>query len=131
MSREEVYNEMKETLGLVPTMFKSIPDSEINQEWQLFKTIQLEEHNIPLKELQLMGIGISSALRCRYCAYFHTENARLMGATDEEIEEAVSFAKASAGWSSYLHGVQMDFDQFKNEIDQATEHIKKEHMAEV
>jgi hypothetical protein len=34
------------------------------------------------------------------------------------------FAKSSAGWSTYVNGLQLDFGQFKDEILQACEHVR-------
>src|SRR5512137_2954206 len=124
MTRQEVYNEIEETFGLVPSMFRSIPDSSLEQEWQLFKRVQLEEGPIPNKYRELIGLAIAGVTKCRYCAFYHTEVAKLVGATDEEIEDAVHFAKSTAGWSAYVNGLQLDFDQFKDEILQACEHVR-------
>jgi AhpD family alkylhydroperoxidase len=125
MNREEIYKEMKEAFGLVPSFFKLVPDSTLEQEWGLFKAIQMEEKAIPNKYKELIGVGISAAVRCRYCSLFHTEMAKLNGATDAEIEEAVHYAKSSAGWSTYLNGMQVDYDQFKKEIHQACEYVRR------
>jgi AhpD family alkylhydroperoxidase len=67
---------------------------------------------------------VSGATRCRYCAYFHTEAARLFGATDEEIDEATLIAKHTMGWSTYLSASQYDFERFTHEVDQITAHIR-------
>jgi AhpD family alkylhydroperoxidase len=124
MSRKEVYNEIKETFGLVPSMFKAIPDSSLELEWQLFKRLHLEEGPIPNKYRELIGLAIAGVTRCHYCAFYHTEVAKLFGATDEEIEDALHFAKSSAGWSTYVNGLQIDFDKFKDETLQACEHVR-------
>jgi AhpD family alkylhydroperoxidase len=131
MNRKEVYKEMEETFGLVPTMFKSIPDSSLELEWKLYKQVQLEESAIPNKYRELIGIAISGVTKCRYCAFYHTQLAKLFGATDEEIEDALHYAKASAGWSTYVNGLQLDFEQFKEEINQACEHVRSAQAAVV
>ena len=128
MSRQEVYYEIKKMFGIVPTFFKSIPDSSLELEWQLMKTIQFDESPIPAKYRELIGLGIAAVSKCRYCAVFHTEAAKLHGATDAEIEDAVHFAKSSAGWSAYLNGMQIDFDQFKDEVHQMVEFARSAHM---
>lgn len=124
MTREEVYKDIEGMFGLVPTFFKSIPDSSLEMEWNLMKKVQFEEGPIPNKYRELLGVAISAVTKCRYCALFHTEAAKLNGASDTEIEDAVHFAKSSAGWSTYLNGLQFDFDQFKEEMRQAGEYIR-------
>jgi AhpD family alkylhydroperoxidase len=124
MNRQQVYKEMEEMLGMVPTFFKAVPDSTLVTEWQLFKSVELDEGTIPNKYRELMGIAIAGVTKCRYCAYFHTEAAKLFGATQEEIEAAVHYAKNSAGWSAYLNGLQFDFEQFKDEVQQIAKHVR-------
>ena len=124
MTRQQVYSEMKGMLGLVPTFFKAIPDSSLEMEWRLFKHLQFEDGAIPNKYRELIGIAISAVSKCHYCAYFHTESAKLYGATEAEIEHAVHYAKSSAGWSTYINGLQVDYDQFKDEIRQVAEHVR-------
>lgn len=129
MDREKVYGEMRETLGLVPSFFKLVPDSTLELEWQLFKKVQLETSVIPSKYRELIGIAISGITKCRYCALYHTELAKLNGATDAEIEDAVHFAKSSAGWSTYINGLQVDFDTFKEEVRSCCEYVRRKEAA--
>jgi predicted small metal-binding protein len=56
--------------------------------------------------------------------------AKLNGATDDEIEDAVHYAKSSAGWSAYLNGLQVDYDQFKEEVIRACEYVRSKTGAE-
>ena len=124
-TRTQIYKEMEETFGLVPSFLKTIPDSTIEQEWELFKKVQIEDGAIPNKYRELIGLGISAVSKCRYCTLFHTEMAKLFGASDQEIEEAVHYAKSSAGWSAYLNGMQVDYDQFKDELRRSGEHARE------
>ena len=128
MKRQEVYREIEQTMGLVPTMFKVLPDSSIDEEWQLFKKVQLEESAIPSKYRELIGVGVAAIMRCKYCAYYHAETAKLYGATEAEIEDAVHFAKSSAGWSTYINGMQIDYNEFKKEIDKAGTYIRRSKL---
>lgn len=124
MSKEEVLKEIEQAFGIVPTMFRVLPESTIEMEWNLMKRVQMEEGPIPNKYRELIGVAIAAISKCKYCAYFHTEMAKLNGATEEEIEDAVHFAKSSAGWSTYINGLQLNYKEFKNEIDQVTEHVR-------
>jgi AhpD family alkylhydroperoxidase len=125
MSREEIFKEIEQMFGLVPSMFKAVPESSLELEWQLFKRIQFEEGPIPNKYRELIGVAISAISKCHYCAYYHTELAKLNGATEAEIEDAVHYAKSSAGWSTYINGLQLNYEEFTGEIDSACEHVRR------
>lgn len=125
MTRQEVYHEIEDMFGLVPSMFRFVPDSSLELEWRLFKRVQFDPGPIPNKYRELIGVAIAAATKCRYCECYHTEVAKLNGATDAEIEDAVHYAKSSAGWSAYINGLQVDYDTFKDEIIQACEHVRQ------
>jgi len=128
-SRAEIYAEMTSMLGLVPTFFKSIPDSTLGLEWELIKRVQMEPGPIPNKYRELIGVGVSAATKCEYCTFFHTEMARLNGATDAEIEDALHYTKSTTGWSTYINGSQADLDLFRSEIKAVVEYIRKQSAA--
>lgn len=122
--RQAVYQEMEATLGLVPSFTKHIPDNSLRLEWELMKQVQMAPGAIPNKYRELIGVAISSVTKCQYCSYFHTQFAKLNGATDAEIEDAIHYAKSTAGWSTYINGYQEDLDQFKKEVDQICAHVR-------
>ena len=125
MKKEEIYKEIEAMFGLVPGFLKIVPESSLELEWKLLKHAQLDEGPIPNKYRELIGVAISAVSKCKYCTYYHTEVAKLNGATEAEIEDAVHYAKSSEGWSTYINGMQIDFEQFKTEIDMACDHIRK------
>src|ERR671926_1275180 len=125
--RHDVDRDIEQTLGRVPEFFKRVPDYLLPTEWASFKNLQLSDQTaIPNKYKELIGLAVSGATRCRYCAYFHTEAARLFGATDEEINEAAMVAKHTMGWSTYLNARQFDYDRFAREFDQIAEHVRSQ-----
>ncbi len=124
--RQEIYREIEQMMGLVPSFFKTMPDTALESEWRLFNLVQVEETAIPAKYRELIGSAVAATLRCPYCSYFHAEMAKLYGATDAEIEDAVHFAKSSVGFSTYINGLQIDIKKFKTEIDQACNHIRQQ-----
>ena len=125
MERKEIYGEMEQMLGLVPSMFKSIPDASLELEWGLFKKVQLEGASLDGKQRELIGLGISAVTKCRYCVYFHCVMAKLNGASDEEIQETIHYAKATAGWSAYINGMALDYNEFTKEMDAICAHVRK------
>jgi AhpD family alkylhydroperoxidase len=127
--RHEVDRDMEETLGLVPEFMRRVPDYLVPTEWASFKALQLGETAIPNKYKELIGLAVSGATRCRYCCYFHSEAARLFGASEEEINETALIAKNTMGWSTYLNTLQFDYDEFVNEFDQVTAHVRQQMAA--
>lgn len=121
--RSQVEQEIRETLGLVPGFFARIPDAVLDYEWTLFRRYELEDTALTRKAKQLIGVAIHSETKCRYCSLFHTEVARLFGATEEEIQDAVHYAKHTVGWSTYLNGIRQDFDEFAGELKEIGEYL--------
>lgn len=128
-SRAAIYAEMESMLGLVPTFIKNIPDSTLELEWELMKRVQMEAGPIPNKYRELIGVAVSAATKCQYCIYFHTEFARLNGATDAEIEDALHYTKSTTGWSTYINGSQADIEVFRAEVRAIVEYLRKQSMA--
>lgn len=131
MTRQEIQAEIRDTLGIVPSFMETLPDSLLESEWTSFKNLELAETAIPNKYKELIGLAVSGATRCRYCTYFHSEAARLFGATEEEVQEASLMAKHTMGWSTYLNSEQYDFDRFKQEFDQIAAHVRAQQAAAV
>jgi AhpD family alkylhydroperoxidase len=126
----ETRRDIEETLGLVPEFFDRVPDYLLPTEWASFKSLQLsDETALPNKYKELIGLAVSGATRCRYCAYFHTEAARLFGASEDEINETALIAKNTMGWSTYLNTLQFDYDAFVTEFDQIAAHIREQMAA--
>jgi AhpD family alkylhydroperoxidase len=123
MNRQQVIDEIKETLGKVPGFIQSLPDETLEHEWGLFKRFELEETSIPNKYKQLMGITAAATLHCWYCALFHKAMAEMEGATEEEIQEANHLAKFTVGWSTYLNGMIYDKDKYQKELKDIGEYV--------
>lgn len=125
-SRRAVEKEIEQTLGIVPGFFQNMPDAVLEHEWNIFHYYELSDQTyIPPKYKQLLAIGIHSETKCRYCTLFHQEIARMLGATEEEIEEAVHFAKHTVSLSVYLNGSRYPEGQFAEELEQIVEHLSR------
>ena len=112
------YRDIEATLGSVPTFFKLFPEEGISGAWAEFKTVQLNPKSaLSGKEKELIGLAVAAQVPCSYCIYFHTEAAKLNGATDAEIREAVAMAAITRHWSTVLNGMQVDQAGFRQETD--------------
>jgi AhpD family alkylhydroperoxidase len=128
-TRQEVYEDVKGMFGLVPTWLKQFPEGALQGFWGLMKNFDLAETTIPNKYKELIGIAVSGATRCRYCALFHTEVARLFGASEEEIAEASAMAAVTMAGSTFLNAQQVDYEQFRSETLEAVRYAKQQQLA--
>jgi AhpD family alkylhydroperoxidase len=120
------YRDIEQTLGLVPPMFKLYPPAGIAGAWREFKTVQLNPRTaIPGKYKELIGLAVAAQIPCRFCVYFHTEAAKLNGASEGEISEALAMAGLTRHWSTFLNGTQTSEAAFRKEVDQVTAIIRK------
>jgi alkylhydroperoxidase/carboxymuconolactone decarboxylase family protein YurZ len=55
--------------------------------------------------------------------------AKMLGATDAEIQEAVASAAGTRHWSTVLNGAGVDFEEFKKEWDGILAYVKKQAEA--
>ncbi|MBI2895328.1 MAG: carboxymuconolactone decarboxylase family protein [Deltaproteobacteria bacterium] len=121
-----IYSEIEEAFGLVPEWVQSMPEQALGGFWSLMRDFYLAETEIPNKYKELIGIAVSGATRCRYCQLFHTEGARLNGATDEEIAEASTMAGVTMMGSTYLNSMGVDYEVFRRETLDIVAHVKQQ-----
>ena len=126
VNNAEIYREIEQALGSVPTWVKEVPDSALKGFWTTMRDFHLAETRIPNKYKELIGLGVAGATRCRYCALFHTEAARLFGATDEEIAEASMMAGFSMQTSTFLNAQQVDYEKFRKETIDIVKYVRRQ-----
>ena len=124
-TRQEVYKQLEESLGVVPQWMKEMPDGVLQGFWVTARDFWLKESKIPNKYKELIGVAVSGATRCKYCALFHTEAARLFGATDEEVAEASAMGAITMMGSTFINSQQIDYEQFRQETRTIIAHVKK------
>lgn len=109
--------EMKAMFGSVPVMFTKLPMHVRASAWEWFKATENPNASIPTKYGELIGLAVASQIPCAYCVYAHTSMAKMLGATDEEIQEAVQKGAEVRHWSTILNGNQVSFESFKSNWD--------------
>lgn len=123
-SAKRVKEEIKQTFGAVPGWVGEMPDTALEGFWSMMRDFQLGDTAIPNKYKELIGLGVSGATRCRYCTLFHTEAAKLFGATDAEIAEAAMMAAHTMAASTFLNATQTDYDTFRRETLDAIAYVR-------
>jgi AhpD family alkylhydroperoxidase len=115
---------MKSMFGSVPVMFNKLPLHVRASAWEWFKTTSNPNAAIPPKYGELISLAVASQIPCEYCIYAHTTMAKMHGASEQEIQEAVMKGAEVRHWSTILNGNQVDFESFKTEWDAVLAFIK-------
>ena len=126
VDKGQLYREIEQMFGQVPQWIRTLPDTGLVGFWTMFRDFYLAETKIPNKYKELIGLGVSAATRCRYCTLFHTEAARLAGATDDEIAEASLMAGVTMMGSTFLNGQQTDYERFRKETLDIVQFVKRQ-----
>ncbi|TPI43260.1 carboxymuconolactone decarboxylase family protein [Mesorhizobium sp. B2-9-1] len=109
--------DIQSTMGGVPSFIKQFPKAGLPGAWAEVKAIELSDKTaLTPKEKSLISLAVAAQIPCSYCIWSDTQNAKHAGATDEEIQEAVTMAALTRHWSTIFNGMQVDFDQFKKEM---------------
>ena len=118
--------DIQKTFGFVPQFLLKLPDGMLPGTWEELKTLQLNPRTaLPGRTKELIGLAVAAQIPCQFCIVFHTEAAKLNGATDQEIREAVAMAALTRHWSTYLNGIQTDEAKFRGEIARIIDNVKK------
>jgi AhpD family alkylhydroperoxidase len=117
MSVDETLADIKATFGFVPTFIGQLPPAALPGAWAELKAIELSETTaLPAKIKSLISLAVAAQIPCQYCVWLDTMSARQAGATDQEIQEAVTMSALTRHWSTLFNGLQVDFDTLKTEF---------------
>ena len=124
--RSKVFDEVTALFGRTPEWLKQVPDPALEGLWGQMRDFYLAHTTIPNKYKDLIVLAVSGATRCRYCTLFHTESARLNGATDVEIAEAATMGAFTMESSTFINAMQVDYEQFKRETLDIVKFVKQQ-----
>jgi AhpD family alkylhydroperoxidase len=119
-------SDIAKTLGFVPHFFQVMADAAVSGAWGEMKGLQLNPNSaLPGKTKELIGLGVAAQVPCRYCVYAHTEFAKLNGASEAELAEAVAVAGLARQFSAYTNGMQVDESAFRADLQRIADNSKK------
>ena len=119
------------TLGPNAIELRIFPDAFLASTWAQERAWLVDNKaTIPPKYRALIGLAVSSQIPCQYCIYADTSDARVFGATDEEIKEAIMFAAMTRQGSTLVNGNMVNFDEFKKAIDEGAAAMREAMKAE-
>jgi AhpD family alkylhydroperoxidase len=124
--------QIEQMFGSVPEFMSRYAPAGFVGAWKEMRDVQLSPTtSLSSKHKSLIGLAVASQVPCAYCVVADTEFAKLAGATDAEIQEAIAMAAITRHWSTYLNGTQQDDGQFRRDIDKLVSNVKKQQAAAV
>lgn len=116
-----VLEDAEQTFGFVPDFLKRFPPEALPGAWLNFRNVELNPASaLPGKIKSLIGLAVSSQIPCRYCVIADTEFAKLEGATDREISEAVAMAGVARQHITLVEGLQVDEKVYRRDWERLT-----------
>ena len=108
---------IEKAMGFVPDFIRQIPPSLLPSFWASTEQFSMNPTTaLDGKTKELIGLAVAAQIPCDYCVIFHTEAARLNGASETEIREAVAASSLTRQASTLLNGLQIDKTQFKKDV---------------
>jgi AhpD family alkylhydroperoxidase len=125
------YKDIERTFGTVPMFLKAFPQVAIAPAWRGLKEVQLNPATaLDNKTKEMIGLAVAAQIPCKFCVTFHTQAAKMNGATDEELKEAIAMAALTREFSTVIQGSLPDEAQFRREVDTAVKNMRtKEQKA--
>ena len=110
-------DDIKAVFGQVPTFAGQVPDAALAGLWQQSKDLEFSDDTaLDAKTKALISLAVAAQIPCSYCIWEDTMDLRKMGATDQEIGEAVAIAGLTRNWSTVFNGLQVDMSTFQKEL---------------
>jgi len=129
MATQQTVQEIEETLGQLPGWMERLSEPASDHSWGIFRDLLLGETELSPREKALVGMSAAAATGCPYCTYFHKEEARFAGVSEDEIVETINVASTTEYFSTLLHGNEYDHDTFVAETDAMFDHLREQGMA--
>lgn len=122
---EDPYQDIKATLGFVPSFLQNYPKAAVGGVWKEMKILGLNgKTSIPAEYRHLIGLAVSSKISCEYCSYYHTQSALMLNAKKEQLQEAVAMAGITELWGTVLSGHNYDNVKFRDEVDYIIQYMR-------
>jgi AhpD family alkylhydroperoxidase len=123
-------SDIEKTIGFVPGFFRVTSDAALPGVWSEMKGLQLNPGSaLTGRTKELIGLAVSAQVPCRYCVYAHTEFAKLNGATEADLAEAVAVGGLERHSSAYLFGSQIDENELRSDVSRMVVAAKKPAVA--
>ncbi len=114
---EELLKEVEKAYGEIPYILNFMKQSpELLVAKVLYENQIIREFkHLDVKTIELISIGVSAALRCEHCLKLHIRVAQRMGATKEEIFDAILIAGSLSNNAALAEGTRAMDSELKDE----------------
>jgi AhpD family alkylhydroperoxidase len=110
--------DIEQGFGFVPDFIKKYPQASLAGAWREMRDVEMNPTTaLSGKYKTLIGIAVAAQIPCRYCLIADTEFAKLEGATEQEISEAVAMGAYVRHWATLLEGLNVDESTYKRDFD--------------
>jgi AhpD family alkylhydroperoxidase len=121
--------DVRQSFGMVPDFLKRFPAEALPGAWNMMKAVQLNpQTKLSGKHKNLIGLAVAAQIPCKFCIAAHTEFAKLDGASEREIAEALAMASLTRAGSTVLNGQQTDRRAFRRDVDKLVA-VARKHAA--
>lgn len=118
--------DIQKTFGFIPGFFRAMADAALPGTWEEMKGLQLNPNTaLDGRSKELIGLAVSAQIPCKYCVYAHTEFAKLQGAGDADVAEAVAVGAIARHWSTIVSGAQISDEKVRADVARILSHVKK------
>ena len=116
-----VYRDAEASFGFVPEFLRRFPPEALPGAWLSFRDVEASPTTaIPAKVKSLIGLAVAAQIPCRYCIVADTEFAKLDGATDREVTEAVTIGAMARQYITLVEGLQVDEKAYRRDWERLT-----------
>lgn len=122
--------DIKNYFGSVPEFALRFPPAALPGAWKELRDVEMNPNTqLSDKHKSLIGLAVASQVPCTYCIHADTEFAKLQGATQAEIDEAIAMAAITRHWSTFLNGMMIDEKLFMKDVDRLVKGAKNAQPA--
>lgn len=110
---KEIFEEIREAFGQVPNLFRAqaaVDPEWLAINWKREKSIMLSEGALDRKTKELLAMAIALNSHCEYCSLAHETMAMMVGASEQEINEAKQVIELFSSFSSIANSLRIPCD---------------------
>src|SRR2546423_803001 len=109
--------DIEQSFGSVPDFARKSPPAALAGAWREMRDVEMTPGTaLPDKYKSLISLAVAAQIPCKYCIVADTEFAKLAGATDQEVSEAIAMASLTRNWSTLLSGLQIDEASYRRDM---------------